>query len=176
MIKKFFVNIFILSSLFSSSMNLFGEEGIAQEKEVLLQEKEETGSSVAELDNLLQRFIGDGQELCDDLLALCKENSEDAQKILQVLSYLSSGKKLLETCQRIVSLVEPLEGVASQQLVIERVPYNEECSHHCHEKELNLRERELEFKKEVFAWKKDYADKRLSWEKEKYAHRTLFQE
>ena len=83
---------------------------------------------------------------------------------------------MLETCQRIVSLVEPLEGVASQQLVIERVPYNEECSHHCHEKELNLRERELEFKKEVFAWRKDYADKRLSWEKEKYAHRTLFQE
>ncbi|WP_348662902.1 hypothetical protein [Chlamydia vaughanii] len=198
MIKRFFI--YSLTFALSLCFNTFAEEtdGCIEESVEQIKSMDSCFDSVAgddrealaeQLDSLFHVLIEEGQELYRDLTNTCKSTGielENDQQAIEFVKESSSGQKILQACRDIFSCLgvpndELTEENLSLDVLIQKLDEIAQVWRHYRYskdmeyayKELDIRERELEFKKDLLSWQKEKTDKELSWKREKYAREMM---
>ncbi|EPP36034.1 hypothetical protein BOKEGFJH_00468 [Chlamydia avium] len=172
MVKRFFIcNLAFILSLCSP---IFTEDNTQIETvdTPIVNEENIVSDLNMQLDGLFQVFLEEGQELYQDLLMACQnECFENDIQIMEFIKSSDSGKKLLQACEKILTdLHKPSDELTDKDLScdvllqkLDEIVKLWQENHRTKDwdyayRELELREKELEFKKDL-----------LSWQREKYA-------
>ncbi|MFJ1509656.1 hypothetical protein SBV45_03105 [Chlamydia crocodili] len=138
-----------------------------------------------QLDSLFQVLVEEGQELYRDLALVCKNENielESNEQAIELMKESPAGQRILQVCRNIFSCLH----VSSEELNNENLTFDvllqklDEIAnvwrYYRHSKDmeyaykdLEMRERELDFKKDLLAWQKEKADKELAWKRERCA-------
>ncbi|QVE49237.1 hypothetical protein SBV42_00435 [Chlamydia crocodili] len=139
----------------------------------------------AQLDSLFQVLVEEGQELYRDLALVCKNENielESNEQAIELMKESPSGQRILQACRNIFSCLH----ASSEELNDENLSFDvllqklDEIAniwrYYRHSKDmeyaykdLEMREKELDFKKDLLAWQKEKTDKELAWKRERYA-------
>ncbi|WP_375793116.1 hypothetical protein O1W69_03105 [Chlamydia sp. 12-01] len=138
-----------------------------------------------QLDSLFQVLVEEGQDLYRDLVLVCKNENielESNQQAVELMKESPSGQKILQACRDIFSCLDvPSEDLNNENLsfdvLLQKLDeiaqiwryYRHSKDMEYAYKDLEMRERELEFKRDLLAWQKEKTDKELAWKREKYA-------
>ncbi|WP_284441681.1 hypothetical protein [Chlamydia gallinacea] len=140
------------------------------------------GDITTRLDELFEVFLERGQELYRDFLEACQNvNFANSLEIVEFIKSSNSGRELLQTCDEILACLQ----VSSDELIDSEISYdallqklegivrlwqehNQAKGREYAYRELELREKELEFKKDLLAWQKEKMAKEIAQKREKY--------
>ncbi|WP_276816007.1 hypothetical protein [Chlamydia gallinacea] len=182
MVKGFFIyNLICILSLCSP---IFTEDAAqTKEEEMHISVREGVqGDITTRLDELFEVFLERGQELYRDFLEAGQNvNFANSLEIVEFIKSSNSGRELLQTCDEILACLQ----VSSDELIDSEISYdallqklegivrlwqehNQAKGREYAYRELELREKELEFKKDLLAWQKEKMAKEIAQKREKY--------
>ncbi|WP_238374148.1 hypothetical protein [Chlamydia caviae] len=153
---------------------------------------EEREALADQLDSLFQVLVEEGQELYRDLALICKNENielESDEQAIELMKESPSGQRILEACRDILSCLRmPSEDLNNENLSFDVLlqkldeianvwrQYRHSKDMEYVRKDLDMRERELEFKKDLLAWQKEKTDKELTWKRERYVRDIVAQQ
>ncbi|EPP34561.1 hypothetical protein CP10139811_0420 [Chlamydia ibidis] len=147
-------------------------------------EEEKTDVVLSNLDSLFQVLADGHQELYQEFLRFedsSKKDLNDEEQVLYWIRESQAGKKIVSACKDIISVL----SLDFEDTSVENGPFHQ-LFHKLDEvvdiwrerdqskelayayRELEMREKELEFKRDLLAWEKEKVAKELSWKREKY--------
>ncbi|ANH78850.1 hypothetical protein [Candidatus Chlamydia sanziniae] len=192
MFRKFFIYNVICVCLLSLGCHVYGDSSLKDPNKKLIVACENTLQKEEEenhqFDILFQVLLEESAKMYEQLEAACKEDEiEDIIQAIEILKASSSGKRLMEVvrdiqacsdCSACDTMSEECLSSAGilQQLaeITETLQnYSVSTSSDYLDRNLDIREKELEFKRELLAWEKEKAKQDLAWKRESYVRDAL---